>query len=119
MQPSLVEEINELHSRLCAALADPKRILILYALMNGPMSVTEICQSLNAPQPTVSRHLKTLRERGLVEANRDAQSVFYSLTDKRVIKALDILREVLADLLESQSNLARSVSSLVHSDSAQ
>ena len=119
MQPSLVEEINELHSRLCAALADPKRILILYALINGPMSVTEICKSLGAPQPTVSRHLKTLRERGLVEANRDAQSVFYSLTDTRVIQALDILREVLADLLESQSNLAQSVSSMVHSDSAQ
>lgn len=117
MQPSLEQEINQLHSRLCAALADPKRILILYTLVDGPMSVTEICQSLRAPQPTVSRHLKTLRERGLVEANRDAQSVFYSLTDERVIQALDILREVLADLLQSQSNLAQSVSSIVHSDS--
>ena len=117
MQPSLENEINELHSRLCAALADPKRILILYTLVEGPMSVTEICQSLQAPQPTVSRHLKTLRERGLVEANREAQSVFYSLTDVRVIQALDILREVLADLLETQSNLAQSASSMVHRDS--
>jgi DNA-binding transcriptional ArsR family regulator len=116
MQPNLEREINQLHSQLCAALADPKRILILYALMEGPMSVTEIGQTLNAPQPTVSRHLKTLRERGLVEANRDAQSVYYSLVDKRVIEALEILRAVLADLLETQSNLAQSVSSLVNSD---
>jgi len=118
MQPFLENEINELHSRLCAALADPKRILILYTLVDGPMSVTGICQSLRVPQPTISRHLKILRERGLVEAKRDAQSVFYSLTDARVIQALDILREVLADLLETQSNLAQSVSSMVHSDSA-
>jgi len=118
MQPFLENEINELHSRLCAALADPKRILILYTLVDGPMSVTGICQSLRVPQPTISRHLKILRERGLVEAKRDAQSVFYSLTDERVIQALDILREVLADLLETQSNLAQSVSSMVHSDSA-
>jgi DNA-binding transcriptional ArsR family regulator len=118
MQPALEKEINELHSRLCAALADPKRILILYILTEGAMSVTEIGQILHAPQPTVSRHLKILRERGLVEGNRDAQSVYYSLTDTRVIDALEILREVLADLLESQSNLALSVSSMVHSDSA-
>jgi DNA-binding transcriptional ArsR family regulator len=118
MEPALEKEINELHSRLCAALADPKRILILYALTEGPMSVTEIGQALGAPQPTVSRHLKTLRERGLVDANRDAQSVFYSLTDRRVIEALDILRAVLADLLETQSNLAQSVSSMVSSESA-
>jgi DNA-binding transcriptional ArsR family regulator len=116
MQPSLEQEINRLHSRMCAALADPKRILILYTLVRGPMCVTEIRDSLRVPQPTVSRHLKTLRERGLVEANRDAQSVYYSLTDKRVIQALDILREVLADLLETQSNLAQSVSSMVASD---
>jgi len=116
MQPSLEQEINRLHSRMCAALADPKRILILYTLVSGPLRVTEIRDSLRVPQPTVSRHLKTLRERGLVEAKRDAQSVYYSLTDKRVIQALDILREVLADLLETQSNLAQSVSSMVASD---
>jgi DNA-binding transcriptional ArsR family regulator len=118
MQPTLEKEVNQLHSQLCAALADPKRILILYALTEGAMSVTEIGHTLNAPQPTVSRHLKTLRDRGLVEANRDAQSVYYNLSDHRVIEALDILRVVLADMLETQSNLAQSVSNLVSSDSA-
>ncbi len=115
MKPSLQAEINLLHSELCGALADPKRIMILYALADNSMNVTELVQSLEIPQPTISRHLKTLRERGLVTATRDAQSVYYALTDKRVIEALDILRVVLADLLDNQRTLAQSLNQSLNS----
>ena len=113
MKPSLQHEINLLHSELCGALADPKRIMILYALAEKSMNVTELTQTLDFPQPTISRHLKTLRERGLVNATRDAQSVFYALSDMRVIEALDLLRRVLADLLQDQRSLAQSFTSSI------
>jgi DNA-binding transcriptional ArsR family regulator len=115
MNPTFQDEINLLHSELCGALADPKRILILYALADKSMNVSELVQTLEFPQPTVSRHLKTLRQRGLVVATREAQSVFYALTDDRVIDALDILRDVLGELLESQRTLAQSMSHSKHS----
>ncbi|HEY45990.1 MAG: hypothetical protein AMJ88_09985 [Anaerolineae bacterium SM23_ 63] len=108
MLPSLEQEINELHSSLCAGLADPKRILILYALSEKSLNVSELTDSLGLPQPTVSRHLKMLRERGLVLARREGQSVYYDIADQRVIQALDILRAVLADMLRNQATLARS-----------
>jgi ArsR family transcriptional regulator len=73
-------------------------------------------KSLEFPQPTISRHLKTLRERGLVTATRDAQSVYYALADKRVIEALDILRVVLADLLDNQRTLAQSFNQSLNSE---
>ena len=50
-----------------------------------------------------------LRERGLVMPERDGTSIFYSITDDRVIQALDLLRAVLADQLQSQAELAESV----------
>lgn len=118
MNPSLQDEVNLLHSELCGALADPKRIMILYALAGKSMNVTELVQTLEFPQPTISRHLKTLRERGLVTATRDAQSVFYALADKRVIEALDILRRVLADLLQSQRSLAQSFTKSLNSETS-
>ena len=108
MLPALEQEINELHSRLCAGLADPKRILILYALSEKSLNVSELTDTLALPQPTVSRHLKMLRERGLVLARREGQSVYYEIADPRVIEALDLLRTVLADMLRSQASLARS-----------
>ncbi len=107
---SLEKEVNHLHSELCAGLADPKRLLILYALSEGSLNVSEISEKLHLPQPTASRHLKLLRERNLVLAEREGTSVYYSLADHRVIDALDILRAVLADHLKSQADLAQSVS---------
>jgi ArsR family transcriptional regulator len=107
MDQNLEKEINLLHAHVCQALADPKRILILYALGDAPKYVSELAESLSIPQPTISRHLKVLRERSLVTTERDGAAVYYSLTDKRVIEALDLLRAVLADALAQQAQLAQ------------
>jgi ArsR family transcriptional regulator len=112
MFPSLEHEIYELHSRLCSGLADPKRILILYALSERTQRVTDLCQSLGFPQSSVSRQLKNLRDRGMVIAKREGQSVYYHLSDQRIIQALDLMRAVLADQLASQASLAQSVGEL-------
>jgi len=110
MAKSLRDEINILHAQVCSGLADPNRILILYTLAENPHNVSDLASILDIPQPTVSRHLKVLRERSMVNAERDGQSVYYSLADDRIIKALDLLRGMLADSLESQINLARTAS---------
>lgn len=110
MGKSLRDEINVLHAQVCSGLADPNRILILYELADGPHNVSDLAATLEIPQPTVSRHLKILRERSMVVSAREGQSVFYSLSDDRVIQALDLLRAMLADTLASQIDLARSAS---------
>jgi DNA-binding transcriptional ArsR family regulator len=110
MDDTFEQEIFRLHSRLCAGLADPKRILMLYQLAQKPQCVNEISQSLGISQPSASRHLRHLRERGLVVAERDAQSVIYSLPDQRIIEALDLLREILEDILANRVSLSRTVS---------
>lgn len=110
MKTSLRDEIHQLHANLCSSLADTNRILILYALTQAPSNVSDLAKDLAIPQPGVSRHLKVLREGGLVSSHREGNSVVYSLADERVIEALDILRKVLADGLAKQGALARTVS---------
>ena len=107
--PSLIEEITALHAGICSALADPRRILILYALNDKPCTVGEVAEALGISQPTASRHLNLLRERGLVTARREGQSVIVSLKDPRVIQALDLLRQVLANNLKDRAALVDSV----------
>jgi ArsR family transcriptional regulator len=109
MTKELEQEVNQLHAEICAGLADPKRILILYALAEKPRNVTELVEDLDLNQPLVSRHLKVLRERGMVIANRMGASIEYSLSDGRLIQALDLLRSVLASKLRTQAELASSV----------
>ena len=104
----LKAEITQLHAQVCSGLSDPNRILILYTVAQSPTNVSDLAEELGIHQPTVSRHLKVLRDRKMVVSQRDGQSVIYSLADKRIIQALDLLREMLADALEDQAALIRS-----------
>jgi ArsR family transcriptional regulator len=109
MDSKLRDEVRVLHANVCKGLADPNRILLLYSLATNPCTVTELTELTELPQPTVSRHLRILRERGMVTAKRNGQSVFYDLADRRIIKALDLMRAVMADNLHSRGQLAESV----------
>jgi len=110
MDQTLTEEVNLLHAQMCQGLADPTRILILYSLDENPRFVNELADMLDASQPTVSRHLKVLRERGLVTATREGNTVHYALRDRRVIQALDLLRAVMGDILTERAELAEAIS---------
>ena len=105
----LEQEVGLLHNRVCYALSDPKRICILYLLAEGGRFVNEIAELLDTPQPTISRHLRVLRERELVHAERQGTAVCYSLTDRRIIEALDLMRGIVASQLAAEVDLAQSL----------
>lgn len=109
LSPTLTQEVSQLEANLCFALADPTRILMLYALDEKRRNVTELTLELNIPQPTASRHLKILRERGLVSTERQGTTITYTLTDRRIIQALDLMRGVLRDRLTYHANLMEEV----------
>ena len=108
VSPQLEQEINLLHDRVCYALGDPKRILILYVLVDGPRCVGELVDELRVPQSTVSRHLRVLRERRLVTPERRGTAIYYTVSDPRIIKALDLLRGILASQLAASAEMAQS-----------
>ncbi len=102
---ALAQEISELEADFCFALSDPTRLLILYALAESPHNVTELATELNVIQPTTSRHLKILRDRGLVYTVRQGTTVTYHLADPRLIQALDLLRTVMRERLAHRAGL--------------
>jgi ArsR family transcriptional regulator len=110
VNPTLKQEIMQLEADFCAALSDPTRIFILYALNEKPLNVTELTHELGIPQPTTSRHLKVLRERGLVYTERQGTVITYHLADQRVIQALDLLRSAMRDKLTQRANIVSELS---------
>jgi DNA-binding transcriptional ArsR family regulator len=108
---ALQKEADQLHAEICAALADPRRIVAIYALAEKPHTVNELAAALGMTQSAASRHLKVLRERGMVQAVRHGVSVEYHLCDLRLIQALDILRSVLRDDLAHRASLVATPSS--------
>jgi len=105
--PDLEREIVLLHGRVCSGVADPKRVLMLYALEAGPLCVTDLAAEVVLSQSAASRHLRVLRERNLVTTVRRGPAVYYALADHRLIEALDLLRAVLAGQLAAERGLAR------------
>ena len=106
MDAHLEREVHELHAGLCSALADPTRLMILYSLAESARSVNDLSEHLGLHQPTTSRHLKILREHGLVTPERAGSSIIYSLADTRLIEALDILRTVMRDIYHRRAAVA-------------
>jgi DNA-binding transcriptional ArsR family regulator len=103
--PKFSEEMFRLPAGMCAALSDPKRLWLLYLLSETPHTVNDLAGETGASQPVTSRHLKILRENGLVRANRHGTSVAYSISDPRLIQVLDQLRSVMIDQVRYQAGL--------------
>ena len=102
-------EIGLLHERICSALGDPSRILILYLLAEKGMFVNEISEALGMPQSSASRHLRVLRERSLVATERQGTAVLYTLQDERIIEALDLMREILSTQLRVEAEITSAI----------
>lgn len=73
---------------LFKVFADTTRIKILYALMSGPLRVTDIAEVIGASQTAVSHQLRALKQAHLVKFQRDGKNVIYSLSDDHVYSML-------------------------------
>jgi len=93
------QEMELLHRYVCEGIGDSKRLKLLYLVADHPRNVTELTEALDISQPTVSHHLRILRERGLVKTERDGTTIYYSLGDPRILQAIEIMRSFVADLL--------------------
>ena len=74
------------------ALADPKRLCVLESLASGEQSVGELSATVGCQIPNMSQHLAVLRSAGLVMARREGSTVFYRLTDQRVLEAYHLIQ---------------------------
>jgi DNA-binding transcriptional ArsR family regulator len=71
----------EAAAELLKTLGNPQRLRILCLLVEGEHSVGEINAHVPLSQSALSQHLALLREQGLVETRREAQTIFYALVD--------------------------------------
>jgi DNA-binding transcriptional ArsR family regulator len=88
-------------------IAEPNRRRILDLLRTGERPVTELVEHLNVSQPAVSKHLRVLREAGLVEARVDAQRRVYRLQPRQLREIDDWLAPYRALWNDSLDRLER------------
>lgn len=98
-------ELYKSKAEICKAFSDPKRLHIIEELRKGQKSVGALAQIMSIPQAAVSRHLAVLREKGIVDYRREGTNVFYSLSDKKICEACDLVHQILLARLEKTQRL--------------
>jgi len=95
-----LSRIDEMHehaedaAQLLKALGNEQRLLILCNLLGQRLSVGELNARLELSQSALSQHLALLREAGLVNTERAAQSIFYSLPTGPVTRIMALLQDI-------------------------
>ena len=82
------------YSELLKAIANPHRLRILYLLKENESSVGELEPKINLSQSALSQHLAVLRSKNIVKTRRAAQTIYYTLKDKRIYQILELLNKV-------------------------
>ena len=90
----MTEELTLRIGDALKVLANPNRLRIAFLLLEGERSVADIQRDLGIRQPTLSQQLGELREAGFVSTRREHKSVFYRVTEPRVVVVLNELRQI-------------------------
>ena len=98
-----VENQSRFKSIIFHALADPLRLEILDFLRDGEKCVCEIIPHLKTLQPVVSRHLKILKNAGIVKDRKEGNKRFYSTIDNRIYKVMDDITPEVVDALSREA----------------
>ena len=81
-------------ARAMQAISHPLRLKILCVLADEEVSVQDIVEAVGTTQSNVSQHLATMRSKGILQTRRDANRVFYRVSDKRTLDLVLLMREV-------------------------
>lgn len=100
-------EVYEAHAEFCKTFSHPIRLAILDGFRAGEKTVSQLERELKVRQSTVSQQLSILRRLGIVRTRRDGRLVFYRLVDQRVLKAYDLVNEVVRETRLVQARVLR------------
>ena len=92
-----------MHAELCKAMANEHRQAILHAICGGEKCVGDLAAEIGISVHNVSQHLRVLKERRLVASRKDAQTVYYRVTNPKFMEACALMRQALIEQHQEQS----------------
>ena len=88
------EEDIDRAARSLKAMSHPLRLKILCTLGDQEISVQDIVQRVGTSQSNISQHLAILRDKGILASRKDANRVYYRVSDNRTLRLISMMREV-------------------------
>ncbi|MDO8749359.1 MAG: metalloregulator ArsR/SmtB family transcription factor [Candidatus Omnitrophota bacterium] len=107
MDKAMEEKMFQMHAEVCKSMANPTRLKIINLLGEGEKSVEELRKRLKLPKANLSQHLSILRQRRIVVTRRKGLNIYYKCANQKMLKACEILREVLMEQLAEGARLGK------------
>ena len=84
-------------SQACKSLGDPVRLQLIFNLADGELTVGELVDRVKASQPSVSKHLSTLKQSGVIVRRQQRNKAFYRLVSRDILRVLKELTDLVED----------------------
>ncbi len=101
------KKVYELHASICQILANPKRLQFINTLRDNELSAGDLGSRLNISKSNLSQHLALLRDRGIVTNRRDGVTIYYRISNPKILKAFDIMRQILFEQVRESERLVK------------
>lgn len=102
MRSEVLEQAKR-QAEICRLFGNPTRLMILWVLRRGEMSVSEIADSVQSSLQNTSQHLRLMKDKGVLAATRQGNSVIYRLRDHEDMEGCRLLG--LADEIERRQGV--------------
>ncbi len=100
------KEFYRRHAELCSVFANPLRLELLQLLdERGECSVGDLAEATGVRMANLSQHLAVMRSTNIVNSRREGVTIYYSLSDKRIMQAFNIITEILMSQLVRDEKL--------------
>ncbi len=81
-------------ARCLRVLGHPARLLVIAFLSEGAKSVNELAALVGVSQSNLSQHLSLLKDRGIIDSEREGHQVFYRIANPRVMEFMSLMEEL-------------------------
>jgi DNA-binding transcriptional ArsR family regulator len=104
-----MSDLFMMHADICKTFSNPKRLEIINLLRDmAELTASQLLDKIDISKANLSQHMSILIQKGVVRPRREGINIFYKLSDDRITKACDIMREVLISKLKNDAKILTS-----------
>ncbi|MBI3933094.1 MAG: winged helix-turn-helix transcriptional regulator [Acidobacteria bacterium] len=104
---NIEQELYRLHAEMCKVFSHPTRLQILNVLREREVTVSELAERLGLAIGNLSQHLNMMKQRRVLVSRKEGNNVYYRLPNPKMLRAFDLIREILREQMQQQSILVR------------
>ena len=101
------QELYRLHADMCKVFSHPTRLQILNVLRKREVTVSELAERLGIAIGNLSQHLNMMKQRRVLVSRKEGNKVYYRLPNPKILRAFDLIREILREQMQQESILVR------------